>query len=108
MREIRLYGSEGGGAEINRLFLPLSKAVGRMTSCGADHQILMTPGRVTRPTTTWVVGRAVSPKPPNGGAHGVHALPKADGRRAAHQFLMTPGRVTRPTTTSGAGSSRNT
>jgi hypothetical protein len=24
MREIRLYGSEGGGAEFNRLFLPLS------------------------------------------------------------------------------------
>jgi hypothetical protein len=25
MREIRLSGSEGGGAESNRLFLPLSK-----------------------------------------------------------------------------------
>ena len=25
MREIRLSGSEGGGAEMNRLFLPLSK-----------------------------------------------------------------------------------
>ena len=24
MREIRLYGSEGGGAEYNRFFLPLS------------------------------------------------------------------------------------
>ncbi len=30
MREIRLYGSEGGGAEINRLFLPLP------CSCGAS------------------------------------------------------------------------
>ena len=25
MREIRLSGSEGGGAEMNRLFLPLSR-----------------------------------------------------------------------------------
>ena len=27
MREIRLSGSEGGGAEMNRLFLPLSNTV---------------------------------------------------------------------------------
>ena len=27
MREIRLSGSEGGGAEFNRLSLPLSKAL---------------------------------------------------------------------------------
>jgi hypothetical protein len=27
MREIRLYGSEGGGAETNRSFLPLSRGV---------------------------------------------------------------------------------
>jgi hypothetical protein len=27
MREIRLYGSEGGGTELNRSSLPLSKSV---------------------------------------------------------------------------------
>ena len=30
MREIRLYGSEGGGAEANRLSLPLSSATLRV------------------------------------------------------------------------------
>ncbi len=41
MREIRLSGSEGGGAEMNRLFLPLSKygqvskIVGHVPSHGA-------------------------------------------------------------------------
>ena len=30
MREIRLYGSEGGGTEANRSFLPLSSATLRV------------------------------------------------------------------------------
>jgi hypothetical protein len=32
MREIRLYGSEGGGAEANRLSLPLSSSTLRVAS----------------------------------------------------------------------------
>jgi hypothetical protein len=34
MREIRLYGSEGGGAEANRLSLPLSSATLRVVRSG--------------------------------------------------------------------------
>jgi len=40
MREIRLYGSEGGGAEINRSFLPLSPARSVPPVHLAQHQSL--------------------------------------------------------------------
>ncbi len=33
MREIRLYGSEGGGTETNRFLLPLSKAIADAPGC---------------------------------------------------------------------------
>jgi hypothetical protein len=41
MREIRLYGSEGGGAETNRSFLPLSIAQGE--TLGTDGPRPMSP-----------------------------------------------------------------
>ena len=37
MREIRTYGSEGGGAEANRLFLPLSQEGGLNHPVKAEH-----------------------------------------------------------------------
>lgn len=43
MREIRTYGSEGGGAEANRLFLPLSRGK------------LLTPARVLASFLTQVI-----------------------------------------------------
>jgi hypothetical protein len=39
VREIRLHGSEGGGIEINRSFLPLSGRGPRHTACACYGEI---------------------------------------------------------------------
>ena len=67
MREIRLSGSEGGGAEMNRLFLPLS-------------------GGVNDPSHS----RALSPKPPTFGALAKCGLPYQI--RIQHQLKMKAAR----------------
>ena len=45
MRENRTYGSEGGGTEFNRSFLPLSKATvcGQVFSAAATSNVLEDP-----------------------------------------------------------------
>ena len=45
MREIRLYGSEGGGIEANRFFLPLSSLTLRVVRPGRDLKDAERPGR---------------------------------------------------------------
>jgi len=67
-----------------------------------ENATLSKVGRTGRTAKRVEVGRAVSPKPPNDGAHGVHALPKAEGWSLQNGFLTPPGRGIWPTTV-GAG-----
>ena len=70
MREIRLSGSEGGGAELNRLSLPLSQ-VGRVgpTRPGQSRRCRISPGAL-EPSAPTPVGRVGPTRPGQSRWHG--------------------------------------